>query len=231
MERESYINETPDYRSLRDQLLIEELALSDQTERVAELRRALSSNPMPIDYTFREGPADIHDTSQAGIRDVRLSELFDDGHNTLIVQHVMYTPEDECPMCSMWADAFNGIAHHVRQRASIILNAKAEIERFRSWGRRRGWDNIRLISSHDNSFNRDFGFENDDGSQSPGLSVYTKSPGGELRHSYSVHAHMIGEHWRGMDALSPVWNLLDLTPDGRGDWYPSTFYQVAPAAT
>jgi predicted dithiol-disulfide oxidoreductase (DUF899 family) len=230
MDRESYIAETAEYRSLRDRLLIEEQALSDQTERVAALRRQLPSNPLPVDYVFREGPADIHDESLVAFREVRLSELFDLGHDTLIVQHVMYTPEDECPMCSMWADAFNGIAHHVRQRASFVLNAKAEIARFRSWGRRRGWTNIRLVSSHDSSFNRDFGFENEDGSQSPGLSVFTKSPSGELRHFYSVHARMTGEHWRGIDALSPVWNLLDLTPEGRDDWFPSAFYEVAPSA-
>ena len=26
---------------------------------------------------------------------------------------------------------------------------------------------------------------------------------------------------RGIDLLTPVWYLLDLTPAGRGDWYPS----------
>jgi predicted dithiol-disulfide oxidoreductase (DUF899 family) len=231
MERESYINETPEYQGLRDQLLIEEQALSDQTERVAALRRQLPSNPMPTDYVFREGPADIRDASPSAIRGVRLYDLFDEGHDTLIVQHVMFTPEDQCPMCSMWADAFNGIAQHIRQRASFALSAKATIEDFRDWGRRRGWDNIRLVSSHDSSFNRDFGYEEEDGSQSPGLSVFTKTASGEIRHSYSVHAHMIGEHWRGMDALSPVWNLLDLTPDGRDDWYPSTFYAEAAATS
>jgi predicted dithiol-disulfide oxidoreductase (DUF899 family) len=230
MERESYISETPEYRSLRDQLLIEEQALSDQTERVAALRRQLPSNPTPTDYVFREGPANIQDASPSEISDVRLSELFENGHDTLIVQHVMFTLEDKCPMCSMWADAFNGIAHHVRQRASFVLNAKSAIQDFRAWGRRRGWDNIRLVSSHDNTFNRDFGFEKENGSQSPGLSVFTRSASGEIQHSYSVHAHMIGEHWRGMDALSPVWNLLDLTPEGRGDWYPSTFYEEPAAA-
>ena len=30
--------------------------------------------------------------------------------------------------------------------------------------------------------------------------------------------------FRGIDLLSPVWNLLDLTPEGRGDWEPSLAY-------
>jgi predicted dithiol-disulfide oxidoreductase (DUF899 family) len=29
---------------------------------------------------------------------------------------------------------------------------------------------------------------------------------------------------RGIDLLSPVWHMLDLTPRGRGDWYASLDY-------
>jgi predicted dithiol-disulfide oxidoreductase (DUF899 family) len=29
---------------------------------------------------------------------------------------------------------------------------------------------------------------------------------------------------RGIDLMSPVWNLLDLTPQGRGDWYAKLEY-------
>ena len=30
--------------------------------------------------------------------------------------------------------------------------------------------------------------------------------------------------FRGMDLLSPLWNFLDLTPEGRGDWMPRVRY-------
>ena len=29
---------------------------------------------------------------------------------------------------------------------------------------------------------------------------------------------------RGIDLLSPIWNLLDLTPQGRGGWYAGLDY-------
>jgi predicted dithiol-disulfide oxidoreductase (DUF899 family) len=29
---------------------------------------------------------------------------------------------------------------------------------------------------------------------------------------------------RGIDLLSPVWHVLDLTPQGRGDWYAELQY-------
>jgi predicted dithiol-disulfide oxidoreductase (DUF899 family) len=34
-----------------------------------------------------------------------------------------------------------------------------------------------------------------------------------------------GQHPRHMDLIWPLWNLFDLTPDGRGtDWFPKTRY-------
>jgi predicted dithiol-disulfide oxidoreductase (DUF899 family) len=226
LDRESYSGETDAYRELRERLLLEEQALSDQTERVAELRRQLTENPVSVDYVLKEIPAPLDDPNPGAPREVRLAELFDSGQRTLILQHVMFAPEDEgaCPMCSMWADGFNAIAHHVRRRASFVLTAKADIGKFRAWGRERGWSNIRLLSSFGTSFQRDFGFEDADGAQTPGLSVFSLADGGEVHHCYSVHARMIGDHWRGMDPLNPVWNLLDLTPDGRGEWFPGNDY-------
>jgi predicted dithiol-disulfide oxidoreductase (DUF899 family) len=68
--------ESEEYRRLRDQLLEAEIALKDQTERVASLRRQLPSGPLvETDYVFREGPSDIRDESPANFRDVRLTEL------------------------------------------------------------------------------------------------------------------------------------------------------------
>jgi len=37
-----------------------------------------------------------------------------------------------------------------------------------------------------------------------------------------------GQHMRHPDLLSPIWNLLDLTPAGRGtDWMPQLSYGAA----
>lgn len=63
-----------EYRKLRDQLLEAEIALKDQREQVAALRRQLPMGPaVETEYVFREGPADIQDKSPAAFRDVRLS--------------------------------------------------------------------------------------------------------------------------------------------------------------
>jgi len=34
---------------------------------------------------------------------------------------------------------------------------------------------------------------------------------------------------RGIDLMTPFWNILDLTPDGRGEWMPKLEYDRAQA--
>ncbi len=59
-------------------------------------------------------------------------------------------------MCSMWADGFEGIAHHATDHVGFVVVARAPIAKLRAWGRRRQWRRLRLLSSHGNDFNRDF---------------------------------------------------------------------------
>jgi predicted dithiol-disulfide oxidoreductase (DUF899 family) len=219
--------ETAEYRQRREKLLAAEIALKDQVERVAALRRQLPlGKPMP-DYTFREGPRDLARDDPSAFTDVRLTDLFSD-HDTLIVDHLMFGPgghqaffdlddDEPCPMCSLWADGYNAIAPHIEQRAAFVLVARAEIGRLRRWARRRGWDRIRLLSAHQNTFIRDLNMETEDGSQLPGVSIFTRTPDGTIYHRYSIGADLTEGQGRGIDLLSPVWNLLDLTPAGRGD--------------
>ncbi len=218
--------ESEGYRRRREELLAAEIALKDQVERVAALRRALPLGMVVPDYIFREGSMDLTQNDLADFRDVRLSDLFTDGHDTLLVDHLMFAAEDEepCVMCSMWADGYNAVAPHVMQRASFVLVAKAEIHKLRSFARRRGWDRIRLLSSHDTTFNRDVGMENADGSQNPGLSVFTRAADGAVYHHYTIGAEFDEHNNRGIDPYTPVWNLFDLLPQGRGNWYPSHDY-------
>jgi predicted dithiol-disulfide oxidoreductase (DUF899 family) len=219
--------QSAEYRSVREQLLEAEIALKDQRERVAELRRRLPRGTrIETDYVFREGPADLSQNADADCFETRLSELFGD-KSDLIVQHMMFAPEWEqgCPMCSMWADAFDGIAHHVADRASFAVVARAPIRRLREWGRRRGWHRLRLLSSHDNTFNRDFGTEITPDRQLPALSIFTRDELGGIHHFYTTEASLTERHHRAMDLFTPVWNLCDLLPGGRGDWMPKRFYE------
>jgi predicted dithiol-disulfide oxidoreductase (DUF899 family) len=221
------------------ELLQAEIALKNQVERVAALRRQLPRGARMPEYTLREGPADLSRNDPADFRDVRLADLFTNMHDTLIVDHLMFHPDDDAPcvMCAMWADGYNAVAPHVMQRASFVLVAKTEIGTLRAWARSRGWDRIRLLSCHGSTFNRDMQMESADGDQRPGLSVFTKAPDGAVYHSYSVGAELgsntlPGTDGRGIDLYSPLWNLLDLLPQGRGqDWYPDHGYMQRPVTS
>jgi predicted dithiol-disulfide oxidoreductase (DUF899 family) len=48
---------------------------------------------------------------------------------------------------------------------------------------------------------------------------------GGMKHFYSSTAIMKNKINRGIDLLSPVWNIFDLTPEGRGDWNAKLNYE------
>ncbi len=208
------------YREAREKLRAAEIALTEQREEVARLRRALPADtPVPQDYLFTEATG-------SGPQSVRLSQLFAEGEEALIVAHYMWASADEqpCPMCTMWTDGYDAVLPHVAQRVPMVVVTKQEAARFRAFADGRGWRNLRLLSSGGTSFNRDFGMEDEDGNQLPGVSVFLKGDDGTVRHFHTLCAIMGEGHYRGMDLLSPVWNLFDLLPQGRGDWLPRLAY-------
>jgi predicted dithiol-disulfide oxidoreductase (DUF899 family) len=222
-------NESDAHRRARNELLAAEIALKDQREQVAALRRALpEGGEVPRDYVFREGPRDLGEQPDdpAAYREVRLSELFAPDRDELIVIHYMFGADKEkpCPMCTLWADGYNAVAPHLANRVNFVLVAKAEIAKLRAWARGRGWSNLRLLSSHDSTFNHDFLMETEDGGQIPGVSVFVRDGRGVIRHTYSTEMVFKPGHHRGIDLFSPVWHLFDLLPSGRGEWMPKYKY-------
>ena len=213
-------NESSDYLSKREELRLAEIELMHQHERVADLRRHLPEGAIVQDYVFEEGPADF-DAGDTPIQTVRLSELFTRAGRSLVVYHFMYGKKQTspCPMCTLWIDGFNGVAHHLAQNVDFAIVAAANPPALRKHGRTRGWDKLRLLSSGTSTFKYDLGSEDREGNQDSTVSVFTQDSDGTLRHFYSAHPSMANDiKERGIDLLTPVWNILDLTPQGRGDW-------------
>ena len=202
----------------RKALLVQEKALSHQTDELARQRRALPW--VRVDKTY------VFDTPQ-GKR--TLADLFD-GHSQLLVQHFMLGPDWEqgCPSCSFMADHLDGMLPHLAQRdlaVRVVSRAPlAQIERFQQ---RMGWQ-FPWVSSHGSDFNLDFcvSFTPQDAargevrynystqpyteSESPGLSVFVKDASGTVFHTYSTYG-------RGVEAMMGTYHLLDLTPKGRDE--------------
>ncbi len=224
MERRSYPNESEKYRTARDELLEAEDALRAQVERVAALRRALPlGSEVKEDYAFEEGDSD------GGVRSVTLSELFAPGRESLLVYGFMYGPKMEraCPMCTSFLDSLDGAAPHIGQRINLAVCARSPIDRVADFGASRGWRNLRLISSAKNSYHHDYLAEGDDESQWPMANVFVRRDG-KIHHFWGsellFRPYQTG-NTRHIDQLWPLWNVLDLTPEGRGEkWYPALEY-------
>ena len=212
------LSESDEYRRQREELRVAELDLIDQAERVAALRRTLPADTVVHDYPL----IDV----ASGDR-VRLSELFSAPGRPLILYHFMYgkLQTEPCPLCTMWSDGYNAAAPHLTQNADFVVVAAADPAAIAAHAASRGWSNLRLLSARDSTFKYDLGSEEEDGEQIESISVFTRDDDGSVRHVYSKGAQMADDRReRGIDLLTPVWNLLDLTPNGRGDWYPSLHY-------
>ncbi|MFC8257659.1 DUF899 family protein [Streptomyces sp. NPDC057291] len=220
------VGESAEHVSAREELRLAEIELMRHRERVAELRRRLPLGPVVDDYAFEEGPADLH-ADDVPVQTVRLSELFTQPGRDLVVYHFMYGKQQTrpCPMCTMWIDGFNGIAHHVAQNVDFAIVAAADLPALRAHARDRQWENLRLLSAGAGAFKYDLGSEDAEGNQDSTVSVFTRDSDGSVRHFYSAHPRMSDDiDQRGIDLLSPVWHILDLTRQGRDNWFAELSY-------
>jgi predicted dithiol-disulfide oxidoreductase (DUF899 family) len=220
------LKESAEYLSKREELRQAEIELMRQRERVAKLRRALPAGATIQDYEFLEGPTSLDDGDEP-VTKVRLSELFTEPDRSLVIYHFMYGKKqtNPCPMCTAWIDSFNGIAHHVAQNVDLVIVAAADPLTLRAHGRKRGWDKLRLLSAGESTFKYDLGSEDSEGHQDSTISVFSRDSDGTLRHFYSGHPWLADDiKERGIDELNPIWNILDLTPQGRGKWYAALDY-------
>ncbi|MBB5193251.1 putative dithiol-disulfide oxidoreductase (DUF899 family) [Silvimonas terrae] len=214
-----YPGETLAYREARNALLAEEIELRRQIERVAALRRTLpTSGDVPQHYRFdsADGP-------------VTLQQMFGE-HDTLVIYHWMFGPQRErpCPMCTCLLSALNGEMPDILQRVAFGVVARAPIERMQAFAKERGWHHLRLYSAGGSSFNQDYIGEDPNGDDTPGLNVFVRI-GDSIKHFYGDEMGPDtadpGQDPRGAPDLMPLWNILDLTPGGRGtDWYPQLDY-------
>ena len=223
--------ESAEYRAARDKLLEAEVALRATTEAVAAQRRSLPlGGDLLEDYVFDQWDAQEHD-----VRQVRLSELFAPGTDTLFLYSFMFNPGPEgtpldvgCPSCTSIIDAVDGSARHVMQRISFAVEAKTSVERFEAHARTRGWRHARLLSSAGNTYRHDYNCEQSDADQWPIATVFVRR-GDRIHHWWSSELFYVppeaGMDMRHVDFMWPMWAIFDTTPSGRGDWSPELTYR------
>ena len=233
----AFPGESAEYRAARNRLLEQEIELRRAMETVAAARRRLPpGGVVPQDYVFQtQGP----DGGPAG---VRLSELFAPGQDSLVIYSMMFPrdPGDDrpgpasgqtallplaqgpCPSCTAFLDQLDGAAEHASQHINLAVAGKAPVERILTFGAERGWRRLRLLSSAGTTYNRDYLAETPDGEQQPMLNVFHRD-GDTIRHFWGSELFYAPteprQETRHVGTLEPLWNLFDLTPEGRGaDW-------------
>jgi predicted dithiol-disulfide oxidoreductase (DUF899 family) len=239
----SFPGESPEYRAARDRLLEQEIELRRASETVAASRRQLPpGGEVPEDYVFTG--ADASGSPEA----VRLSALFAPGKDSLVIYSFMFprdpgddtagptsgetaqlpVAEGPCPSCTALLDQLDGAALHATQHVNLAVVAKAPLDRVLTFANERGWRHLRLLSSANNSYNRDYLAETDEGHQRPMLNVFHRD-GETIRHFWGSELFYAptesGQDPRHVGMLEPLWNLFDLTRAGRpADWYEQFSY-------
>lgn len=238
MEHLSFPNESAAYRAARAALLNDEIALRRQIEAVAAKRRALPpGGKLPEDYAFER--IGTHQRREP----VKLSELFGD-HASIILYSFMFGPDRDmpCPGCTHMLDAIDGSARHVGQRAPLYIVAKSPIARLEAWARERRWPHLTFLSDGEGRYSADYygdtrrltDAKRAEHGMKPGenwdetiFNVFHKE-GDAIRHVWGSELAYAppdpGQHHRAGDLVDPLWGLLDMTPEGRGSFFPSLTY-------
>jgi predicted dithiol-disulfide oxidoreductase (DUF899 family) len=231
----TFPGESARYRAARDRLLEQEIELRRTMEAVAAARRLLPpGGAIPDNYVF-----DGAGTEGTPIQ-VRLSDLFEAGKDSLVIYSFMFPrdPEDlapgpttgqtallplaegPCPTCVAMIDQLEGAAEHLVQRINLAVVAKTSPQRLLTFAEERGWRRLRFLSSATTTFNRDYHAETSEGAQRPMLTVFHRD-GDTIRHFWSSELFYAptdpGQDPRHVGTLEPLWNMFDLTPEGRPD--------------
>lgn len=206
-------NESAEYRTARNALLAAEADLRARVEEVAALRRTLpKGGKIPQDYAFQDLGGTI----------APISSLFGD-HDTLVVYSLMFgrKAQDPCPMCSAFLDGLTGQVAHLARKTAFAVVAQNTPDALAALSRRMGWQDLPLYSALDTTYQQDYLAETEDGNQLPILNVFQRDAGG-IHHFWSSELFFQPSDWhpRHVDAAWPLWNILDLTPQGRGDFVP-----------
>jgi predicted dithiol-disulfide oxidoreductase (DUF899 family) len=183
------------------------------SERIAEYRRRIADLRAQLRAAQAEiEPEEVKDYEfkRAGDGSIKLSSLFG-GKDTLLVIHNMGS---SCPYCTLWADGFNGVFEHLRNRAAFVLSSPDAPEKQQSFAASRGW-RFPMVSCGGTTFPQDMGYW-DDGHPVPGVSVFKRDGARMLRVSDTSFSPG--------DDFCSVWHFFDLIPEGAAGWQPRFEY-------
>lgn len=142
---------------------------------------------------------------------VRLSALFGAKRDLFLI-HNMGT---SCPACTMWADGFNGIYHHLADRGAFAVSSPDPPAVQKAFAESRGW-RFPIVSHQGTTFAADMGYTSKNGGFVPGISVFRRDGARIWR--------LADTRFDQGDDFCAVWHILDLLPEGAAGWRPRFAY-------
>lgn len=186
---------------------------AEATEKLAGFQKQISD----IRSQMREvqasiAPEDVSDYEfQTTDGPVRLSDLFGDKEHLFVIHNM----GKSCPYCTLWADGFNSVYHHLNNRAAFVLSSPDDPQTQKDFARSRDWV-FPIVSHGGTNFADDMGYKQPDMGWQPGVSVFKKDGDTILRLSDTS----FGPN----DDFCIVWHFFNLIPEGPDGWAPKYSY-------
>ena len=180
-----------------------ERQIADLIAKLSALRKQTLPQPVP-NYSF---------ATLCG--EVSLMDLFADKRLLLAIHNM----GQGCRYCTLWADGFNGILHHLESAMSVALLSKDAPPVQRDFANSRNW-RFQLASHGGGSYIHEQTVMQEDGNAA-GAVLYERQGDAIYRKSSCVFGPG--------DLYCTMWSLLGLAGLGDGDWTPQYRYWRRPA--
>jgi predicted dithiol-disulfide oxidoreductase (DUF899 family) len=174
--------------------------------QIAELRVKMREAQAAVEP---EEVRDFEFTTSEG--KVHLSDLFGDKDDLFVIHNMGTT----CSSCTLWADGFNGVYHHIADRAAFVVASPDPPNVQKKFAASRGW-RFPMVSHEGTMFAQDMGYRSSSGGWLPGVSVFKRNGGKILRVADTSYSPG--------DDFCLVWHMLDLLPEGADGWHPKFKY-------
>ena len=192
-----------DWAAAYEAMLTKEKELTRAHDALAAQRRRMPMTPVRTDYRF-VGPDG----------EVDLLDLFA-GRRQLVVYRFFYEPGVEgwpdkaCGGCSFFADHIPHLAHVNTRDTTFVMTSPADQDKIIKLKERMGWD-MPWYTLLGDAFSNDFGV-----AEKFGLNVFLRDDSNRVFRTYFVNG-------RGVEAFTPTWSILDITPLGRQEEWEDT---------
>ncbi len=131
-------------------------------------------------------------------------------------------------MCTNLLGPLDANAADIEQRTALKVLGRSPVARQRAFAQERGWRALDFVQTVGDDYATDLGVLTPEGDEYPAIVVFRRDGDGvRLFWAAEISGEMAdpGQDPRDAPELAPLWNILDITPEGRDPkWYPKLSY-------